>query len=252
MDAMYEPHWTNYLKQFDLPATHFLDISASSSKQCVIVEPRRHPLLILVIKNVMYLLKKYGWGLTIFHGTDNLDYILEGLKGWDPSSFTLISLGKANLTIGEYNYLMKLPNFWSILRSRGCKYALTFETDTLLLNDKIDDFLEWDYIGAPWRQPECRWFGCLEVGNGGFCLRNVDTMYNIVAVEKFKFGCQSHDGYFSMACLKLGYKVPPISRAMNFAVETIFHPTPCGLHKPHLTQFPEGEYERMLSVRHVK
>jgi hypothetical protein len=251
MDPKYEPHWTNYLKQFDLPAEVFADIPITTEKYCVIVEPRRHPLLILVIKNFMYLLKKHGWGLIIFHGTENGDYIREGLAEWNPASYKMIGLGVSNLTIGQYNALMKSPAFWSTLKREGCKHALTFETDALLLKDNVDDFLEWDYVGAPWRQPECRWFGCLEVGNGGLCLRNVESMYQIVAIQKFQFGCQPHDGYFSMACLRLGYKVPSIACATTFAVESIYHPSPCGLHKPWLHVFPDGEYARMLAVRHV-
>ena len=44
-----------YLQQFDLPASQFQNILKDTNKFCVIVEPRKHSLLGLVIKNFMYL-----------------------------------------------------------------------------------------------------------------------------------------------------------------------------------------------------
>lgn len=48
-------------------------------------------------------------------------------------------------------------------------HVLTFQTDGFILNPQLwdDDFLNYDYIGAPWADPQP-----LRVGNGGFSLRS--------------------------------------------------------------------------------
>ena len=121
---------------------------------------------------------------------------------------------------------------------------LIFQTDTILRKDTVDDFLQYDYVGAPWAQPDLRWFGCLEVGNGGLSLRRVDAMLEIVT--RFPSRGGNEDGYFSLMCLKHGYKVPSISEAQKFAVETIFYEDPCGLHKPHLGRLPSDALKQLL------
>jgi hypothetical protein len=47
-------------------------------KAAVIIEPRSHPCLGIAIRSVLHYLGD-GWGLQIFHGPDNLDYIIEAL-----------------------------------------------------------------------------------------------------------------------------------------------------------------------------
>ena len=50
----------------------------------------------------------------------------------------------------------------------------------MLLKSGIEEFLKWDYIGAPWEKPK---EGCF-VGNGGLSLRTRDKMIEIT--EKYK------------------------------------------------------------------
>ncbi len=253
MHPNFEPYWTDYLKQFDLDSTHFKNIKGvgKTKKFCVIVEPRETPLLPLVIKNFMYLLQNKGWGLIVFHGTKNETFIRNALDGWDTIYFA--NLSKENLSLREYNDLFCSEQFWKELKKMGCEQCLSFETDTLLLNDNIDDFIKYDYVGAPW----CvKWLGLLEVGNSGLCLRNVNKMLEIVQT------CPRHtllkdaplvnnDIYFSYWCLFKKFKVPTIEIAKKFSVETIYYENPCGMHKPHMDKFPEDKktYIEMLSKR---
>lgn len=52
MKSEYEPYWSNYLKQFDIP-NKMIKIPEETKKYCVIVECRIHKNLIYVIKNYM-------------------------------------------------------------------------------------------------------------------------------------------------------------------------------------------------------
>jgi len=246
MHPNYEPYWSNYLKQFDLDKSHFQNITRNTDKYCVIVEPRIDKMLILVIKNFMYLLQNKHYGLIIFHGTDNKEFLEKNLEGWN--NIIYIDINKNNLTIQEYNQLYCSSIFWKILLNIGCKYALTFEIDTVLLKDNIDDFLMYDYIGAPW----CiKWLGCLEVGNSGLSLRNVNKMLEITSTCPL-YNNMNNDIYLSYWCLQKKYNIPTIEIAKQFSVETIYYNDPCGMHKPHIDKFPNKQsYIDILSKRYI-
>jgi hypothetical protein len=245
MDPIYEPYWSNYLEQFDLSASRFQQIVSNTTKYCVIVEPREHPLLILVIKNFMYLLQDKGWGHIIFHGTKNEEFIKRALSGWPNVIYE--NLHTENLTLKQYNDLYKSVSFWKILLKYNCINALTFETDAILLKPDVDLFLQYDYIGAPWKDTP---MGLL-VGNSGLCLRKPAVMIDIITKYKKTDLYINNDIYFSYMLKKYKYNIPTVEEANTFSVETIFYPDPCGFHKPLLSSFPQNEYQRILSKRYI-
>ena len=241
---MNEPEWNDYLQQFDLDASYFQEITKNTNKYCVIVEPRIHDKLIPVIKNFMYLLQSKGWGLIIFHGTTNEDHLQE-LKDWP--NIIYINLGVVNFTKDQYSDLLCSSQFWKTLLDHKCEHAFIFQTDTVLLNDIIDDFIEYDYIGAPWCE---KMLGILEVGNGGLSLRNVNKMLQITREIPRVYSVE--DIYFSYSALKIGAKIPTITVAKSFAVETIFCENTCGIHQPHIHRFPNREcFVKLLEKRWV-
>jgi hypothetical protein len=255
MNSEYEPYWSNYLTQFDLSAEHFQNIPEVTDKYCVIVEPRSMEILPKVIKNFMYLLQHKGWGLIVAHGTENETFIKNHLNGWPNVKF--YNLGEKNLTIDMYNMMFCTPKFWSDLLSMKCKHALIFQNDTLLLKDNIDDFLEYDYVGAPWF---VKFYGILEVGNGGLSLRNVQKMIDITSqcpryIPSEKGGTMyldHEDIYFAFWCLMKNYKIPTPKKAKEFSVETVYYNDTCGLHKPLLKEFPSKQhYINLLNKKHV-
>lgn len=259
MNIKFEPYWSNYLKQFDISSSHFQHIPFTTHKYCVIIEPRKLDILPLVIKNFMYLLQKKGWGLIIFHGNQNESFLKSHLKNIPNIIYS--NLNQDNLTIEQYNHLLVNPQFWDFLLKQGCNHALIFQTDTLLFKDNIDDFIEYDYIGAPWKYP---FIHGLEIGNGGLSLRNVAKMLEIL--NKFNYnhilnlykqnngqlnrGVLNEDIFFSYACLIEKMNIPNIDIAKKFSVETIYYHDPCGIHKPILEYFPDKfDFINLLSKR---
>lgn len=225
----YNPFWSMYLENFNLPDSYFQNIPQHSKKYCVIVEPRIHQYLIPTIQNYMHLLQHKGWGLIIFHGSHNASYLHESLKNWKHVHF--INLGVPNLTIPLYNKLFTSLEFWYILHHHfGCKYALIFQTDSLLLKDNVDDFLQYDYIGAPWP----RSFKNVFVGNGGLSLRNVKKM--IIILKKIPYNHMNEDVYFCNSAKRLHLNIPNREVAMRFSVERFYYGNhiPTGVHKPKL------------------
>ena len=134
------PEWIEYQAQFDLGPEYFQGITNDTRKMCVIIEPRCHPRLIIVIKNFMYLLQSKGWGLVIFHGNTNKEFLQEGLAGWPNVRYVDTKLD--NMTALDYSNMLCEPPFWRVLLNMGCHHTLIFQIDTVLLKDTVDDFLE--------------------------------------------------------------------------------------------------------------
>jgi hypothetical protein len=168
-----------------------------------------------------------------------------------------INIGKENMTLGEYNLLLKNSSFWKRLLSMGCEHALIFQTDTLLLKDNLDDFLQYDYVGAPWFTPTNHLFTNSKldkkVGNGGLSLRKTRTMIYIIDKMSNKNSVVSshynEDIFFSFNGIKLGIHIPHFSIANSFSVETMYHPYPMGMHNVFPDVYTNEELSSILSKR---
>lgn len=122
----------------------------------------------------------------------------------------------------EYNTLLTSANFWSALLEFD--RVLIFQHDSGLLRSGIDEFLEWDYIGAAWKFSPY-------VGNGGLSLRNPDTMYQICLEHRFSMPIHGNeDVFFANIMTKNAMKIAPICEAKKFSVETIFGLGSLGYH----------------------
>ena len=242
----------DYLNQFDLSYNYFQNIPSITDKYCVIIEPREHPMLIKVIKNFMYLLQNKGWGLIIIHGNDNKKILKKHLHGW--KNIKYVNLFVSNLNIQQYNYIMTNIELWECIKIHGCKYALIFQCDTVLLKDDVDDYLNYDFIGAPW----CAEMNGIKGGyNGGLSMRNVNTMINIIrqgpSLLYSNLNSVNEDIYFAFYMEKNQnkYKLSNRDVAKSFSVETVYYHDPSGMHQPHINKFPnKAEYTRILSKRY--
>jgi len=197
-----------------------------SKYTAIIVEPREHKALSFVLNNFLENLSD-DWNIIIMHGNNNLDYINNIIKT-DLSQYTnrikLIDLKVDNLTIPEYNKLFYSKEFYDNIPTET---FLVFQTDTMICEnnkDLINNFLEYDYVGAPWKHAP------LEnvVGNGGLSLRKKSIM-----VEKIKI-CNPETGnedvFFSSTCNNP--KKPSANDASLFSNETIYSNNSFGVHKP--------------------
>ncbi|KAK6331304.1 hypothetical protein TWF730_004389 [Orbilia blumenaviensis] len=120
------------------------------------------------------------------------------------------------------------------------KHVLIFQADAIICGNAhktVDDFLEWDFIGAT-LAPEGRMY------NGGLSLRNRDMVLRILnandyqkdtAAARFKF--EGEDVWYSKHMDLIGAKLPSNEVALEFACEYHFHikaqKQPMGYHKVH-------------------
>jgi hypothetical protein len=216
--------WNRHLENMKKKLVDYIpSLPVDSDYFAVIVEPRIDENIETIIKTVMYYLEDSSkkWGLQIFHGTKNIEQILNISKNWD--NVSLVNLGTDNLTKKEYNDMMMTTNFWNKVKG---KKILSFQNDSILIKGGIDKFLKYDYIGAPWIKPKEGYF----VGNGGLSLRNKDRMIEICTLNDDKSNISLEDIFF-VKNLK-GEGVADIETAYNFSMEDIFSERAMGIHNP--------------------
>lgn len=216
--------WNKHLENMKKKLVDYTpSLPVDSDYFAVIVEPRIDENIETIIKTVMYYLEDSSkkWGLQIFHGTNNIEQILNITKNWD--NVFLENLNKDNLTKREYNDMMMTTDFWNKVKG---KKILSFQNDSILLKAGIDQFLKYDYIGAPWVKPKEGYF----VGNGGLSLRNKDRMIEICKLNNDKSNIPLEDIFF-VKNLK-GEGVADVETAYNFSMEDIFSENAMGLHNP--------------------
>ncbi len=140
----------------------------------------------------------------------------------------------------SYNNLMLNTEFYK--RFIDYKYMIIAQTDAMIVNPSIDinNFLQmdYDYMGAPWYySPFSIKDGFLKYivkrliihdslknkcGNGGFSLRKISTMIEILESTKiyrklvWRF---NEDIFFSYICYKKKYNIAPINIAEKFSLE---------------------------------
>ncbi len=232
MDVGSDPAWIAYMDKFITVPPEIIaravTLRPSGKKAALIVEPRNHPLLERVVNNFYSKLIDHDFVFIIVHGTKNVD-LAESMSRRLPH-VRLWNMGKENICVGAYNCMMARPHFWIDLINRFCpETVLIFQTDTLLLKDNIEDFLQWDYIGAPWSDnPEARG------GNGGLSLRKVLPTLRTALRIPYEFGMGNEDIYYSKYMHELGYDVAPSPIGIQFSCESIVSKDPFGLHKPYI------------------
>lgn len=201
-----------------------------SAFTAVIVEPRRHPALSFVLKNMATLLPD-GWKILVFHGNTNGEFVQDIIDDMDhPSRFLKpIVLDIDNLTIAQYNAMLMSSAFYKCIPTET---MLIFQTDTMILEPTyLSAFLSYDYVGAPWKSGG--------VGNGGLSVRKKTKMLTITqTVMPFQ---SNEDVYFAFQTIVPLLK-PSFQEAQKFAVETVFYEQPFGIHAPwkYLNEYEMG------------
>lgn len=197
----------------------------------IIIEPRIHLALKIVLPNFDNNLDN-NWNFLIFHGNHNKKYI-EDIFHTNKSNKTInyISLNVDNLSVSEYNKILLSYDFYENIST---EHFLIFQLDTLLseqYKNNIYNFLEYDYVGAPWAFNH-------KVGNGGLSLRKKSKMLEILNKEsiiKPNGDYFNEDFFFSCHSLKNTFvKKPTFDLSKQFSVESVYSSNSFGIHKPWL------------------
>tara|TARA_Y100001970_G_scaffold285513_1_gene405496 strand:+ start:155 stop:997 length:843 start_codon:yes stop_codon:yes gene_type:complete len=148
----------------------------SQVTSAVIVEPRNHKALDVVIGNVFNSLPNVP--IYLHHGIYN-EQLAYAIKKKYPSVVP-VNTGNADLNKQEYSKILTQKEFYEKLPDGQ---TLVFQTDSgfcnpALAREQLESYKNYDYVGAPWH-----WWGNKEAvgGNGGFSLRNPRTMEHLIS-----------------------------------------------------------------------
>jgi len=165
------------------------------------------------------------WKFIIFHGNKNQEFILDMIKNEFQSHsnrIELINLKVDNLTTEDYSKILVSKSFYEKIPT---EMFLVFQTDTMICSnfkENIYNFMNYDYVGAPWDN--------VEVGNGGLSLRRKSKMLEII--EKCKYNNNDEDSFFSRVCENVVCNKPTAEKAKQFSIERLYSNNSFGVHKP--------------------
>lgn len=225
-----------YLK--DVAKIKLPSIRQGLQNEAVLIEYRELPHTELLIRNAIIHLGP-EWSFTVVCGSKNYKYFLR-LCMKISTQIKIINTGHENMTQNDYSEFLCKSEFWNLLT--GDK-ILIYQEDTCIFNSAINQFMHWDYIGAPLVLQSTD----NQVGNGGLSLRTRQKMLDVIAfmkhdkfettlavkkwMETVKMRLPPEDVYFSqvMQKHKIG-KVADINSAKLFSTEKIFQPNTFGMH----------------------
>ncbi len=137
----------------------------------------------------------------------------------------------------QINDLYKSDFLWN--ETVKCEYVLVTQADALMLRHGIDDFLKYDWVGAPiypeshpstdWRllySKNANRYG----GNGGFSLRR--RSFVLKALNECTVPIDWEDVWYSACAIELGASLPSTLMANRFSMgSTCESDVPVGVHK---------------------
>ena len=214
-------------------------INVQNKYTAVIIEPRKHAALPFVLDNFLKNLSN-KWNIIIFHGSLNNEYVNDIIDKqlYDyKDRISTINLQVDNFTITEYNKLLMNTNLYDFIPTET---FLVFQTDSIIFEknkELINDFLKYDYVGAPWN---FSFRGVNNyVGNGGLSLRKKSKMLEII--KKDMNNNWNEDVYFSSTDKVKLFK-PSKEEAKLFSVEQLFSKVTFGTHQPWIIKKHHPEF----------
>jgi hypothetical protein len=229
----------NKIKQIK-NSIQFQKINKYNKYTAIIVEPRRHAALLFVLKNFLTNLSN-EWNIIIFHGRLNCNYVNNIISNNLPNykeRISTINLNINNLKPSEYSFLFKQLFFYNKIPTET---FLVFQTDTIIFEKNknlINNFLKYDYVGAPWNLSSKGINNF--VGNGGLSLRKKSKMIEIIKKDIDIINI-AEDVYFSCSNKVRLFK-PSQQEAKLFSVEYMFSKDTFGSHKPWIIQKRHPEF----------
>ena len=151
-----------------------------------------------------------------------------------------IALEVSRLSYADYNILCKSVGFYQTFLDLGYRYMCLVQLDVWTFFDNLEYFLNefeegnLDYVGAPWLGVHfCREDGV--VGNGGFCIRKLETFRNICRDYPLRGGnedvffLQEHGDKIKVASTRLALEFS-FEEKPYFAYKLMNYKLPMGCH----------------------
>jgi len=155
---------------------------------------------------------------------------------------TSLDFPRVDFTGSEYiNLLLTPATFWHQVQGEKILY---FQIDSVICSNssyKLTDFLEYDFIGAPWPDGGC----C----NGGFSLRSRKKMLQLFESGRARYRLHetNEDVWLHRNLPRFNGRIAPNHVAKTFSVESVYYPRPFAVHKPNLERLGSVNMKRLCS-----
>lgn len=236
----------------------------------MLVEPRNHPMLEAVVRNVMYFMNGLEdtlpgkWNLHIFCGTENEQAIRDAFPDW---KIKLTNLGVPNMNANMHNKLLLQIPFWKTINEEN---ILVIQTDVMMFRPMPEYLTSFDFIGAVYlnpneRTPDGKGF------NGGFNFRKKSAVLDclnrvsIADVENYRKSRAKNrlpsleyhnriaeDVFMNHSFEMLEKKFPTEEDACKFSTEAIYTKDSVGIHGWQWSFFPFEKLDQMVKASELK
>ena len=163
--------YNDFMKYITLPS-----FPSKSINEAVLIEFRIFPHLEFLIRNSILKLGN-KWSHTIICGNLNYEFMMQICESISPN-INIIRVNIDNMSPSQYNKFLTSQSFWNMLYGEK---ILIYQEDSILFNNNIEDFMQFDFIGSP--LPE---YISDVYNNGGFSLRSKSIMMKILNSIKVK------------------------------------------------------------------
>lgn len=186
---------------------------------------------------------KYG-AVIVENRKLNIPEIVDRHKRFLPEDWKIIHYNIPSIkTRDDYSALMTNYEFWNNI---PFDKVLIFQQDSGLLRKGIYDFLQYDYIGAPfytdWKHLTG---GVSKGGNGGLSLRGKEATLKTIQNIPFKKSRDYHEDFYYSKYIDRYGNLAPRSECEKFSVEGIKKMGTLGYHHIDLYLSEQEVYEIM-------
>ena len=224
------------------------ELSQNNKFETVYIEFRKFNHEEFLIRNTI--IKLPDWSHTVVCGNDNFKHLKKIVENIS-KDIKIIKLDINEFTNWKYSELLMQESFWNMFTGEK---ILIYQEDSFLFHNKIEPFLDFDYVGAPWPMHQDEQESQIQygVGNGGFSLRSKSKMIECIQKINWKkdltFGIKTlnymkivhndsipEDVFFSKSLIEKNIgKVAPRNIAINFSQELLLSDDPLGGHNFYL------------------
>jgi hypothetical protein len=218
------------------------DFRGFKQNSVIIVDNRPNDASVRALIMTLINLESSEWTCTLYTSKYAYEYYTKEIG--DFANVEIFpSLNNEIFDIDVYNDTMTDATLWEAMIEKGIKRCLVIQDDGFIVRPGVDAFLQYDYVGAPWKdtveRQSLKSNGYDLVGNGGLSLRNVSVMYQVCTEFReerrklffFNINRVPEDVFFVQHLQKLRSKLPKLDVANAFSSEEIINASSIGFHK---------------------
>jgi hypothetical protein len=154
------------------------DIQMNLDYEAIFIEFRNLPHIEFLIRNTILKLGDF-WSFTIVCGNLNYATIKEFCNCISPN-IKIIKMEYDNINVNQYNNFFFDLKFWELFVG---KTLFIYQEDSIIFKNNFMDFINYDFVGAPYYMGTTRDFMIPYHSNGGLSIRKKETLIKLLKAQ---------------------------------------------------------------------